>query len=88
MNTKAGSYRLVSGLAVVVVSVAALGAAGGTLVARSMGEAPDAAVAQSHERPAADAQIRVVKAPAEDLVRQQPASFKECGGARDLGASL
>ena len=88
MNTQAGSYRLVSGLAVAAVTVAALGAAAGTLLARSMGEAPDVAVSQSLQRPAADAEIRVVKAPPEDLVRQQPAAYKECGGKRDLEASL
>lgn len=80
MNTSARSFRLVSGLAVAAVSIAALGAAASTWMARSMGEAPDTAAAFVDARPAADAAVHVVKAPADQTV--QAHGTRECAGWR------
>lgn len=84
MNTR--SFRLVSGAAVAAVAIAALGAVAAAWMGRSMGDAPDAAVLAA--RPAADAAIRVVKAPAEQPVQQQPALARECPGSHALEGSL
>ena len=84
MNTNPSASPLVTGVAVAAVTVAALGAVASTWVARSMGDPPDAVVSM---RPAADAAVRVVKAPAEDAV-QQSALGTECAASRSLGDSL
>lgn len=74
MNPSARSSRLVSGIAVAAVCVVALAAMwkdGGRAAAeRTLAATPD--------RPAADAPVRVVKAPpAADSLRQ-PASCHDC----------
>lgn len=85
MSTSASSFRLVSGLAVAAVSIAALGAAASTWMARSMGDAPDTPAAFVDVRPAADAVIQVVKAPADQAV---PAyGTHECAGSRASAGS-
>lgn len=88
MNTSAHSHRLVSGLAVTTVVLAALGAAAASWVARSMGEAPDAQPVFVSEPPAADAPVTVVKAPLDDAAPSQPVMLKECAGWRASESSL
>lgn len=71
MNPNASPSRLVSGAAVIAVSVAALGAAW-------MGGGQVAAPAELQAgRPAADAPVRVVKAPASEPTRQ-PVKCIDC----------
>jgi hypothetical protein len=72
MNPSAWPYRLVSSSAVVAVSVAALCAA---WIGSSREAAPSTLQAQ---RPAADAPVRVVKAPAPAAVQQQPVGCRDC----------
>ncbi|HEX7892366.1 MAG TPA: hypothetical protein VF522_23650 [Ramlibacter sp.] len=85
MNTSARSFRLVSGLAVAAVSIASLGAVATTWVARSMGEAPDDAAALVDVRPAADAAVHVVKAPAD--LGMPVLGTRECAGWRATSGS-
>ena len=85
MNPSARSFRLVSGLAVAAVGIAAVGALATTWVARSMGDAPDEAAAVEEVRPAADAAVHVVKAPADQWVRVQ--GTRECAGWRATSGS-
>jgi len=87
MNTSASSHRLATGLAIAAVAVTALGAAATGWMGRSMGDAPDAAAMLS-ARPAADAAVRVVKAPAERPVQQQPAAARGCAESHALESSL
>lgn len=68
MDTSARSSRLVTTLAVAAVSIAAIAAAVSTWAER--GSAP--------RRPAADASVRVVKAPPEPAVDRLPAVCRTC----------
>jgi hypothetical protein len=85
MTTSARSARLVSGLAATAVCIAAVAAVASTWMARHDNPAPAAAHAQ---RPAADAPVNVVKAPALSDPRQQPASCRECGVQRPMEQRL
>ena len=85
MNSSTRSFRLVSGLAVAAVGIAALGAVATTWMARSMGEAPDTAAAVEDVRPAADAAVHVVKAPADQGMPVQ--GLRECAGWRATSGS-
>lgn len=85
MNTSARTFRLVCGFAVAAVCITAIGAAASTWVARSMGEAPDTAAAFVDLRPAADAAVHVVKAPAEASVPAH--GTRECAGWRATAGS-
>lgn len=82
MNPRAWPYRLVSGTAVVAVSVAALCAA---WIGSSRGAVPSTAHAQ---RPVADAPVRVVKAPDAPTVQRQRASCRDCVPAATMERKL
>jgi hypothetical protein len=78
MNTSSRSSRLVTGLAVVGVTIAALGAVANSWIA----DRPDATAAPVQaQRPPADEPVRVVKAPAEAQASQQPAGCRDCEAA-------
>jgi hypothetical protein len=74
MNPTARSSRLVSGIAVAAVCIAAVAAmwaeGGRPLAERTLAATP--------ERPAADAPVRVVKGPPLADLRRQPASCGDC----------
>jgi hypothetical protein len=85
MDTNARTFRLVSGIAVAAVSIAALGAMATPWMARSMGEAPDAAAALESVRPEADAAVHVVKAPVDQAAPVQ--ATHECAGWKATSGS-
>jgi hypothetical protein len=75
MNTSARSSRLVTGLAVAGVTIAALGAVANSWMAD---RADETAAPVQAQRPPADEPVRVVKAPAEPQASQQPAGCRDC----------
>ena len=79
MTTSARSARLVSGLAVVAVSVAAMATVASSWVDRHA----DAAALHA-QRPAADEPVNVVKAPPMADVRQLPANCRDCPQPRPM----
>jgi hypothetical protein len=76
MKSSVPSNRLVSAFAVATVSIAALAAAASSWLDERDGASPS--MVQAIERPAADAPVSVVKAPAGTEARQQPASCRDC----------
>jgi hypothetical protein len=85
MTTSARSARLVSGLAVVAVSVAAMATVASSWVDRH----GDAAVAAARaQRPAADEPVNVVKAPPLADASQHPASCRDCPSPRPMESRL
>lgn len=85
MTTSARSARLVSGLAVAAVSIAALATAASTWIERN--DQPSPAVLQV-QRPAADEPVDVVKAPPLAQAQQHPASCRDCGPQRPMEQRL
>lgn len=76
MTTSARSARLVSALAVAAVSAAALATVASSWMDRS---AATLSLAAGQQRPAADAPVDVVKAPAPvPAARQQPVGCRDC----------
>jgi hypothetical protein len=89
MTTSARSSRLVSGVAVAAVTIAALGAVVSSRIADQADQRPaSASRAVQAQRPAADETVRVVKAPAEAQPMQQPAGCRDCGSPRVLRGRL
>jgi hypothetical protein len=89
MNTSARSSRLVSGVAVTGVTIAALGAlASSWIEERADARAAPASRAVQAQRPAADEPVHVVKAPAESQAAQQPAGCRDCEAPRALRGGL
>lgn len=76
MTTNARSARLVPALAVAAVSAAALAAVASSWMDRSEATL---SLAAGQQRPAADAPVDVVKAPAPaPAARQQPVGCRDC----------
>jgi hypothetical protein len=81
MNTSAWSSRLVPALAVTAVAIAALG----TVIASRLGGADET---RQPPRPAADAPVRVVKAPDANVARSQRTVCTTCTLGASSGRSL
>lgn len=76
MKTSARSTRLVSALAVAAVSIAAVATVASSWPARAPAVSPAATL--SAQRPAADAPVQVVKAPATGEPRRQSVGCPDC----------
>jgi hypothetical protein len=85
MKLSAPRARMVSGVAAIAVTLAALGA-----MASAWFERHDAAreLAASTVRPAADAPVRVVRAPEAKPARQYPVACRGCAPAPASGSRL
>lgn len=88
MKTSARTSRLVPGLAVVAMSLAALATVAATQWSADQTPGPRADGGMRAQRPVADAPVQVVRAPAEAPARRQPAACGECASAAAVGSRL
>lgn len=88
MKTSARSSRLVPGLAVVAMSLAALATVAATQWSAGTLPMPRADGGMRAQRPVADAPVQVVRAPAAAAARQRPAACRDCGSVPAAGSRL